>query len=191
MRLDGRKGDRPWWVYHAERCEMLHDIVWLDDVTNEWAKLIRPICIVNNEAGVTVHRARKIQIIHAMRLCIINPIEDAAEDSITDAVGMLGSMMRLFGWNITRAEEDFPKLALEAFSRLEAKPGDVLVLSTTQLLSAEHRKILKELIEERLKELECKVLVLDDGMKIGAIAGVPLACKSETSREIDLMKYET
>lgn len=77
--------------------------------------------------------------------------------------------MRLFGWNITRVSDDLPKLAVEAFQRLEVKPGDCLVLTTPEHLSKEVADQIRETFEPHVKDLAVKVLVLSGGMKIGAI----------------------
>lgn len=62
-------GWEAYYVWHAERCCYLHNIVWVDDETNEYAEGINPY------PAVRVHKAKKIQIIYG-KVIIINPIED-------------------------------------------------------------------------------------------------------------------
>lgn len=77
MRLDARKGDWNWEVYHVEWCCSLRDVQWLDDVTNEYARVIAA-----SVYGVLtqVFLAKKILIIPTSRLVLINPVSDSGKD---------------------------------------------------------------------------------------------------------------
>jgi hypothetical protein len=80
MRLDARKGDTGYSVYHVERCEKVKHVVWVDDVTNEYGAypdvLIRPPTRTGN-LSITVHKARNILINTSTRLVLINPVDDS------------------------------------------------------------------------------------------------------------------
>lgn len=90
MRLDARKGDYPYNVYHAERCEMLKTVVWVDDETHQWGEHARNaaghIVIVANDALMVTHQEKKIVIYLDRRLIIINPVADDQPERITDEV---------------------------------------------------------------------------------------------------------
>lgn len=83
MRLDARKGDLNWWVYHAEECRMLKSVVWIDDETNEWFEYCMPLRAVGNEVDGRLQKARKIAIYADRKLVIINPVEDENGKEIT------------------------------------------------------------------------------------------------------------
>lgn len=61
-------GWEAYYVYHAEQCRFLYNVIWVDDETNEYGTVDTPI------APVETRKAKKIEI--QTRLIIINPIED-------------------------------------------------------------------------------------------------------------------
>lgn len=90
MRLDARiQAVSGWWVYDAEACVVLRDVVWVDDEDNQYAVLANDLRPLPGDTywPTRIHRARKIAIYPARKLVIINPIEDADDAQITDVVG--------------------------------------------------------------------------------------------------------
>jgi hypothetical protein len=88
MRLDAREGDTDWKVYHAERCEMLREVVWVDDEIRQWAEVALPVQVdpaTGDSVLLRAFEAKKIEIIPLMRLVVINPIEDVNDASADEA----------------------------------------------------------------------------------------------------------
>ena len=83
MRLDAQKGDRRWQVYHAEECALLKHVLWIDTDSAQWAEAVEPYRVVDGELLLSVHQARKIDILADQRLVVINPIEDVEREGIT------------------------------------------------------------------------------------------------------------
>lgn len=84
MRLDARKGDFGWTVWHCERCEVMHGVAWCDDETNELGIYREPMPPVMIE----VVRVRKILIVPARRMVLVNPLEGVDElEAPADAIG--------------------------------------------------------------------------------------------------------
>lgn len=80
MRLDANKGNcRNWVVYHAEECRVLHQVIWVDDETAQWCEAFG---VTNGELMTRINQATKIAIMVERRTVIINPIEEADEESI-------------------------------------------------------------------------------------------------------------
>ena len=86
MRLDARKGDLNWTVYHAEECRVLKQVVWIDDETAQWWEHLEPVRVEGHEIPGRLCRARKILILPEHRLVIINPLEDELQTEIKDFV---------------------------------------------------------------------------------------------------------
>lgn len=86
MRLDARKGDFPWNVWHVERGEPIKQCVWADDESNEWGEYTGRIDTILWEAIIDTHQARKIVICPDVRVVLINPIEDTDDAGVSDAV---------------------------------------------------------------------------------------------------------
>lgn len=78
MRIDGRNllYRESWTVWHAEQCKTLKNVLWADDVLNQWCQFHEPLQIVAGEIAASIHQAKKINILVASQLIIINPIED-------------------------------------------------------------------------------------------------------------------
>jgi hypothetical protein len=87
MRLDAHKGDTFWGVYHAEECRELKCVVWLDDETCEYCCVLFPARCVNGHVVTETFKARKIDIYCDRKFVIINPIEDADDENISDCIG--------------------------------------------------------------------------------------------------------
>ena len=85
MRLDANtsQGRMKWCVWHAEWCRRLHLVVWVDDVTMQWAQVPQPFLVKNGDVPYKVHQAKKIIIDVSNLLVTINPIEGVQEDSLT------------------------------------------------------------------------------------------------------------
>lgn len=75
MRIVGPE-PHPWTVYHAERCAVLYDVVWVDTETKQWAEIEKPLRVVNNEFITQTHQAKRIDIYPESALIIINQLED-------------------------------------------------------------------------------------------------------------------
>lgn len=82
MRLDSRKGDTNWRVYHARRCVVLRNVVWVDDETCQWCQYDDPPRVVGLDVASTVHQADRIVIDPSRRLIVIDPVEDAEDEQI-------------------------------------------------------------------------------------------------------------
>lgn len=78
MRLDANTplGRLKWCVWHAEWCRVLHQVLWVDDETRQWAQLDMPLIVVGDGVAHTVHQAKKITIDVDRLMVTINPIED-------------------------------------------------------------------------------------------------------------------
>lgn len=76
MRLDGRRGDHGWFVWHVERCAPVRRVVWIDDETCEWTEYSFPYVVANREPSTTLHKAKRIWIIPPRKLALINPLDD-------------------------------------------------------------------------------------------------------------------
>lgn len=74
MRLDANKGDRGYTTYHAERCQVLPHVVWVDDETRCWAQHVLPLQAVDGALRTQVRVAKRILIMRDRRLVIINPV---------------------------------------------------------------------------------------------------------------------
>lgn len=74
MRLDSNKGDKGFTTYHAERCQVLRDVVWVDDEARCWAQYVRPFEAVNGVLRTKVHAAKRILILLERKLIVINPV---------------------------------------------------------------------------------------------------------------------
>lgn len=74
MRLDSNKGDKGYTTYHAERCQVLRHVVWVDDEQREWCQRVQPFRFEKGVLRSQVHAARCILILPAKRLVIINPV---------------------------------------------------------------------------------------------------------------------
>lgn len=72
MRLDARNGapDAYYRVYHAERCEILHTVQWVDDVMAQYVEFS------SNGLSFCLVQAKKIVIYPSRMLIIINPVAD-------------------------------------------------------------------------------------------------------------------
>lgn len=80
MRLDANKGNyNLWCVYHAEKCCVLRKVMWVDDETAQWCE---GLAVVNGTLMTRVKQAKKIAIIVERRLVVINPVDDARDETI-------------------------------------------------------------------------------------------------------------
>jgi hypothetical protein len=80
MRLDSRAGERGWHCYDAKRCCMVHQVVWVEEETATWGRLVSvpyPPFLTDK-----VIREERITIHHSRRLVVFNEIEDSSEDEI-------------------------------------------------------------------------------------------------------------
>ena len=84
MRLDARKGDFPYFVWHAEECRELIHCVWVDDALCEWFEYCAPYQLNAAGDGVigSVYKAKKIDIYLGRRVVIVNPIADEEQEYI-------------------------------------------------------------------------------------------------------------
>lgn len=92
MRLDARKGDVGWHVFHVPRAQVVPDVLWVSDETHRWAQYRRTAngqLIVVSSFGSSldyeVHQAKLIRIIPSKKLVLIDPIDDpGAEDDLNE-----------------------------------------------------------------------------------------------------------
>jgi hypothetical protein len=76
MRLDARKGDVDWSVFDCERCEALRLVLWVDDESNRYCQAVIPMHVAGDEVATIEHQTRKILICPAVRMVLINPLEN-------------------------------------------------------------------------------------------------------------------
>ena len=74
MRLDAAAGDRGYTTYHAERCQVVNHVVWVDDSSRCWAQYVTPYEMQNGALRQRTHVAKRILILPDRRLVIINPV---------------------------------------------------------------------------------------------------------------------
>jgi hypothetical protein len=83
MRLDARKGDHFWRVWHVEECCVVKLCVWVDDETHRYGVRHSPITIIDRrELLIDEFQARKIVIYGSRRLVLINPADDDIEATV-------------------------------------------------------------------------------------------------------------
>lgn len=86
MRLHADNGhpDCDYIVYHAERMEMLPYVVWVDDETAQYGEWLGPNYL---PSSIETRQAKRIEILPAMLLVIINTIADTEDaPAVTDAI---------------------------------------------------------------------------------------------------------
>lgn len=76
MRLDARRGDGPYSVWHAEEMRYLKHVVWLDDDLHAWGEYVWPPVREGDHLMVRAMLAKRILIMPDRRLIVINPLED-------------------------------------------------------------------------------------------------------------------
>jgi hypothetical protein len=74
MRLDARVHPHARWyhVYHAELMQFLKNVVWADEESAQYGQYAN----APRSFEIEVRQARRIAIITAIRLVIVNPIGD-------------------------------------------------------------------------------------------------------------------
>lgn len=82
MRLDARRGDNDWTVYHATRCEVLQGVVWVDDCTMQWCQHEFPLRVVGDDVASRVYDAERIVIDGGRRLVLIDPVADEDDNEV-------------------------------------------------------------------------------------------------------------
>lgn len=72
-------------VWHCERCEELRCVVYVDDELLEYGQYLeaKP-WVVRTPTELVVSRARKITIMVAARLVLVNPVDDDARDDVIE-----------------------------------------------------------------------------------------------------------
>lgn len=88
MRLDGRRGDRNWQVWHCEEARLLPHVVVVDDVLSLWVEYVFPFQMRRGELAVRVCKATRIQILTNQRLVLINPLADSQMGELPDEVAL-------------------------------------------------------------------------------------------------------
>lgn len=86
MRLDANKGDTDWNVWHAEELRELRFVLWIDDEAKQWAQAAQPLRPEGDSLAVNVFSAKRISILPARRLVIVNPIEDDEDEPARSVV---------------------------------------------------------------------------------------------------------
>lgn len=82
MRVDAHRGDLGWSVWHVGRCDLLKDVVWVDDEMNAYWRLEQPLRVVGDEVAGYLERARRIVILRDRRLVLIDPVEDVGNGDV-------------------------------------------------------------------------------------------------------------
>ena len=76
MRIEAPRPE-PWLVWHAELCRAMKDVIWVDDELAQWCEAAKPLRVALGGGIVTqVHQAKRIVIIQASALIVIDPIAD-------------------------------------------------------------------------------------------------------------------
>lgn len=85
MRLDARKDDRYWNIWHCELMKMLPYIVWVDDCIKKYGQWnVKPM----TDSDIIEFSAKDIIIDVAAKTVFINPISDSEVDSIPARTGV-------------------------------------------------------------------------------------------------------
>lgn len=84
MKLDARRGDIGWYVWHVKECRKVERCVFVDDEAATWGEYpgrfqMMVHAALHGELPVVEHQATAIRIIFAKRLVLIDPIEDGDE----------------------------------------------------------------------------------------------------------------
>lgn len=94
MRLDARKGDTGWYVFHVPRAQCVPDVIWICDETHQWAQYWRGtngrlIGITPFSLDYEVHQAKLIRIFPSRKLVLIDPIDDPDAEKDDQEVNQL------------------------------------------------------------------------------------------------------
>lgn len=74
VRLDASRGHKGWTTYHAERCQVLRHVTWVDDETRQWGEYMEPYRHVDGRLLQRVNNAKRILILPDRKLIVINPV---------------------------------------------------------------------------------------------------------------------
>lgn len=79
-----RRGER-WGVFDVPRCQRLMHVLWVDDAIPAYCQFVQPMRVVAGEIPTRTTVVRKIEIVAAKYLVLIDPVE-GSDDSIADAL---------------------------------------------------------------------------------------------------------
>ena len=82
MRLDADKGDRDYTVFHVPTCRVLKYVVWVDDESARWCEIV-----VKGWAARAEFQAKRIHILLAQRLVLIDPVDPPGEEDEMELAG--------------------------------------------------------------------------------------------------------
>lgn len=106
MRLDARKGDVGWHVFHVPRVQVVPDVIWVSDETHRWAQYRRTangqliVSSFGSSLDYEVHQAKLIRIIPSKKLVLIDPIDDPdaeKDDQEVDQLKLGGTQLEVAG----------------------------------------------------------------------------------------------
>lgn len=108
MRLDARKGDVGWHIFHVPRAQVVPDVLWISDETHRWAQyrratngqLIGVVSSFGFSLDYEVHQAKLIRIIPSKKLVLIDPIDDPdaeKDDQEVDQLKLGGTQLEVAG----------------------------------------------------------------------------------------------
>lgn len=106
MRLDARKGDAGWHVFHVPRAQVVPDVIWVSDETHRWAQYRRTatgrliVSSFGSSLDYEVHQAKLIRIIPSKKLVLIDPIDDPdaeKDDQEVDQLKLGGTQLEVAG----------------------------------------------------------------------------------------------
>lgn len=96
MRLDARKGDVGWQVWHAELCCPVDNVIWIDSDSAEYEQYIFPYieslanaldrAVVGNGPQTRIIKAKRIVIYPERRFVVVNPIEVNDTERVKETV---------------------------------------------------------------------------------------------------------
>jgi hypothetical protein len=88
MRIDAREPGFTgrWLVWHAEQCRELRYVAWVDDGSMCYGQYVHPFVLSGGAPVVETRQAKRIVIIPASRVVVINPVDDADEAGLLECI---------------------------------------------------------------------------------------------------------
>lgn len=86
MRLDARKGDVQWSVWHVPSCRPVKGCVWIDDATATAGFYTRPFVRCGDSFEIRTEQYERIRIVTDLRLVLIDPVDDQETETVADVI---------------------------------------------------------------------------------------------------------